>query len=98
MNKKDIFTKDQRLVILKSLVEAGFNTNESILDDCLGLYGHKISRDLVRNHLRWLEEQGLVALEDLQGFLVATLTQRGLDVARGEAIVDGVKRPAPRSY
>lgn len=94
---KNIFTKDQRLVILRSLVEAGYDANESILDDCLALYGHKISRDLVRTHLNWLEEQGLVKIERLDnGFMIATITQRGVDVANGEAVVDGVKRPSPK--
>lgn len=94
---KDIFTQNQRLVILRSLADAGYDANESILDECLALYGHKISRDLVRNHLNWLEEQGLVRIERLSGgFMVATITQRGLDVANGEAVVDGVKRPRPK--
>ena len=94
---RDIFTQDQRLVILRSLADAGYDANESILDDCLTLYGHKISRDLVRNHLNWLEEQGLVKIERLSGgFMVAKVTQRGLDVANGEAVVDGVKRPRPK--
>ncbi|HEA3289920.1 TPA: winged-helix domain-containing protein [Pasteurella multocida] len=97
MKTRDIFTQDQRLVILRSLTDAGYDANESILDDCLALYGHNISRDLVRNHLNWLEEQGLVHIERLQnGFMVATITQRGLDVANGEAFVDGVKRPRPK--
>ncbi|QIW15841.1 hypothetical protein A4G20_05600 [Pasteurellaceae bacterium RH1A] len=94
---KSIFTQDQRLVILRSLLDAGYDANESILDDCLELYGHKISRDLVRNHLNWLEEQGLVQIERLNGgFMVAKITQRGVDVAKGEAFVEGVKRPSPR--
>lgn len=94
---KNILTQDQRLVILRSLDEMGYSANESILDDCLDMYAHKVSRDLVRNHMMWLEEQGLVTLERLDGdYLVATITQRGLDVARGEAIVSGVKRPNPR--
>ena len=94
---RDIFTQDQRLVILRSLADAGYDANESILDDCLTLYGHKISCDLVRNHLNWLEEQGLVKIERLSGgFMVAKITQRGLDVANGEAVVDGVKRPRPK--
>lgn len=93
----NIFHQDQRLVILRSLIDANYDANESILDDCLALYGHKISRDLVRNHLNWLEEQGLVKIERLtDGFMVATITQRGVDVANGEAVVDGVKRPRPR--
>ncbi|ACL32510.1 winged-helix domain-containing protein [Glaesserella parasuis] len=92
-----ILTKDQRLVILRSLAEAGYDANESILSDCLDLYGHDISRDLVRNHLVWLEEQGLIQLERLKdGYMVASITQRGLDVAQGRVTVEGVKRPRPK--
>ena len=84
MMRQDIFTKDQRLVILRSL----------------DMYGHDISRDLVRNHLLWLEEQGLITLTRLNNngkdFFVATITQRGLDVAQGLAFVDGVKKPSPK--
>ena len=43
----------------------------------------------------WLEEQGLVSREDLGGIIVVKITQRGLDVAEGRAIVPGVKRPGP---
>ena len=94
---REIFIQDQRLVILRSLEEAGYDANESILDDCLEAYGHHVSRDLVRNHLLWLEEQGLVNIKRLAGdYMVAQITQRGLDVAHGEAIVAGVKRPAPK--
>lgn len=97
MALKDILTQDQRLVILRSLMDAGYDANESIISDCLDLYGHDISRDLVRNHLNWLEEQGLVSVQRLQdGYMVASITQRGLDVAQGRTFVDGVKRPRPK--
>lgn len=97
MSLKELITQDQRLVILRSLAEAGYDANESIISDCLDLYGHDISRDLVRTHLSWLEEQGLLTLERLKdGFLVATITQRGLDVAEGRVTVAGVKRPRPK--
>ena len=97
MSLKELIKQDQRLVILRSLADAGYDANESILDDCLALYGHKISRDLVRTHLNWLEEQDLVQIERLQnGLMIAKITQRGLDVANGEAVVDGVKKPLPK--
>ena len=57
MMRQDIFTKDQRLVILRSLEECGYDANESILNDCLDMYGHDISRDLVRNHLYGLKSK-----------------------------------------
>lgn len=96
MSFKELVQADQRLVILRSLREmAGYSANESILDSCLETYGHNISRDAVRTHMRWLEEQGLLHIEVVGGTLVARLTGRGEDVATGQAVVDGVKKPRP---
>ena len=97
MSYQSVLHEDQRLVILRTLVEMnGYQANESILQTILDSYGHNISRDLVVNHLRFLEEQGLVSLEDIRGILVATLKSRGEDVAAGRATVPGVKRPSAR--
>uniref|UniRef100_UPI000C9D1B3A VpaChn25_0724 family phage protein n=1 Tax=Bowmanella denitrificans TaxID=366582 RepID=UPI000C9D1B3A len=75
---------------------AGYTANDSILDDILESYGHNISRDKVRNHMLWLQEQGLLDVERIgDKTLVAKITQRGMDVARGQCQVEGVKRPAP---
>ncbi|MGL4829886.1 MAG: VpaChn25_0724 family phage protein [Vibrio sp.] len=94
MSFKELLQEDQRLVILRSLHEMhGYEANESIVDSCLDAYGHKISRDAVRTHLFWLQEQGLVSLRDVGGCQVARLTGRGEDVATGQAVVPGVKRP-----
>ncbi|WP_074020635.1 MULTISPECIES: hypothetical protein [Xenorhabdus] len=93
---REILTADQRLVLLRSLTECGGDANESVLQTCLDAYGHRISRDGVRSHLSWLAEQGLCALNDVAGCLVATLTGRGADVAEGRSTVPGVKRPRPR--
>ncbi|WP_233007167.1 VpaChn25_0724 family phage protein [Rheinheimera faecalis] len=94
MSFKTLLTEDQRLVILRSLREMqGFEANESILDSCLEAYGHNISRDQVRTHLAWLEEQQLITLRTLSDYQIARLTGRGEDVATGQATVPGVKRP-----
>lgn len=92
-----IFDADRRLVILRSLNEIqGYSANDSILNDVLFTFGHNISRDEVRTHIRWLEEQGLVMVQKIgERTLVASVTERGVDVATGKARVDGVKRPGP---
>ena len=90
--------EDQRLAVLRLLAkDPGFSHNDSVLHTALGAIGHKISRDAVRSLIAWLAEQDLVTVEVLDGPIhVATLTQRGLDVAQGNAVVPGVKRPAPK--
>lgn len=90
--------EDQRLVILRALAEdtACYELNESILHTILGDFGHRVSRDKVKTELRWLEEQGLITTSDIMGCTVARLSNRGLDVARGNVTVPGVKRPSPK--
>ncbi|ENY6783327.1 ArsR family transcriptional regulator [Providencia rettgeri] len=86
--------EDARLVTLRLLSEMpAYTSNSSILHGALARFGHHPSRDLVKTELRWLEEQGLVTLEDIGPVLVVKLTARGEDVAMGRATVPGVKRP-----
>ncbi len=94
---KNLFDADQRLVILRALNEAaGYSANCSMLSCVLATYGHNISRDRVRAHMRFLEDVGLLTI-DVVGdkTLVARITEQGADVATGRKSVDGVKRPAP---
>ncbi|WP_394698971.1 ArsR family transcriptional regulator [uncultured Tolumonas sp.] len=93
---KELLDADQRLVMLRSLIDAGGEANESILQDCLDVFGHRVSRDQVRTHITWLAEQGLVAIENVGSYMVANLTGRGQDVAEGRSTVPGVKKPRPR--
>jgi hypothetical protein len=93
----DLLTTDIRLVILRALEQdLGYSHNESIIHSVVERFGHKCSRDVIRTQLCWLREQGLVTIEDVAGYMVATITLRGADVACGRATVPGVKRPNPR--
>jgi len=95
MNFDEIMREDQRLVLLRLLArQTQYKANSSVLTAAMDNLGHSISRDQVKTHLRWLEEQGLVAIEEpIDGLLVAKLTERGQDVACGNAVVHGVKKP-----
>lgn len=87
-----LLKEDQRLCLLRSLSDAGGKANESVVQDCLDRYGHEISRDAVKTHLAWLEEQGVIETEDLGGCLVATLIDRGYDVIQGRCTMPGIKK------
>ena len=93
------FARHLRLAILRLLAEApGYALNSSILTDALGALGLAASRDQVRGEIAWLAEQGLSTTDELPGgLLVATLTERGGDVASGRAHVPGVQRPTPKA-
>ena len=96
MTFAELKQSDMRIVMLRSIKDDGYSLNESILQSVLEMYGHSVTRDQVRTQMRWLEEQGLLTIEDIAGTLVGQLTGRGVDVADGRARVDGVKRPRPR--
>ncbi|AHL34744.1 hypothetical protein CD58_18400 [Pseudomonas brassicacearum] len=90
----DYLRHDMRLVILRLLVEMpGYRANSSVLNTALDNFGHTASRDQVKTELQWLAEQGAVTLADIGPVLVATLTERGQDIAAGRARVPGIKRP-----
>ncbi|GKX57626.1 hypothetical protein SOASR030_37380 [Leminorella grimontii] len=93
MGLKHLLDEDRRLVLLRSISDCGGKANESILQTCLDSYGHYVSRDEVRRHLSWLDENRLVSLSDVGGCMVASLTRRGTDVGEGRVRVPGVKRP-----
>ena len=93
---REIETLDLRLCALRILAEAsGYRANESLLGALLRAWGHVASRDRLRGELAWLREQGLVAIDEIGGVMIATLTERGHDVASGAATVPGVRRPGP---
>ncbi len=87
--------EDQHLQILTVLEQdTDYAHNEAVLQSALDYVGHSISSDTLHTRLHWLEEQGLIQLEDV-GVLVATLTRRGADVAQGRTRVPGVARKRP---
>lgn len=90
-----ILEEDQRLVILRSLKDTNGTANDSVLQTMLQAYGHTISRDKVKTHLHWLNEQGLVTIDSILSTDIATITGRGHDVATGSAKVPGVGAPRP---
>ncbi len=95
MSFAKLIAEDQRFIILRVLSEdAGYSHNEYVIQAALEQLGHHISADAVRTQAAWLAEQGLVTVKE-SGVLIATLTQRGDDVAQGRVTVPGVKRPRP---
>lgn len=97
MSTKDFaqhLRQDQRLVLLRILTEMpSYRANSSVLSNLLHQMGHTMTRDQVKTELRWLSEQDLLTLEEAGSVIVATLEERGQDVAEGRARVDGIQRP-----
>lgn len=97
MNYEQTIAEHMRITLLRLLAEdPDYTLNESLLTDLTENYGFTPSRDRVRTELAWLKEQGLLKLDTGNGLVIAILTERGADVARGRVTVPGVKRPSPR--
>ncbi len=90
--------ENRRLTILRMLDGTpGYSLNDAVVQATLEQFAHKVSRDVVSSDFSWLSEQGLVDVEAVTAHVwVATLTQRGVDVANGRAEHPGVARPSPR--
>lgn len=98
MSYAEHFTKHLRLSILLVLAEApAYSANDSVVAMAVESMGLAASRDRVRTELVWLEEQGLISCsEPAARVKVATLTERGADVAGGRSTCPGVQRPSPK--
>ena len=88
-------TQHRRLAVLKHLRSATqYTSNASILSDVLHSVGVPATSDQMAATLCWLEEQDLVELSGGPSLIVARATQRGCEVAAGQVIHPGVKRPS----
>ncbi|WP_065204266.1 VpaChn25_0724 family phage protein [Shewanella woodyi] len=89
----DIKNEHQRRSILTALsAMVGFGANHSMVRDTCARFGVKMSSDTVKTQLNWLEEQGLVSVEQQGDYLIAELKSRGQDVVDGLTNVPGIKR------
>ena len=87
-----------RLAILRMLEDAPkYTSNVSMMKTILDKLGITFTRDQVEGQVEWLREQGLLTTEDHAGFVVATATVRGVEVAQGVARHPGIQRRRPGS-
>ena len=87
---------DARLKILQLLRKAGeMPLNHELLQSALLSMGIRMTASQVRAELDYLAEVGTVTLLPVGPLIVAELTERGHDVARGLSVVTGITRHVP---
>ena len=87
-----------RLKILELLQQTnGYSLNNQVIETSLDAMGMRHSASVIRAELGWLEDVGCVKLMDVGPLVVAELTERGHDVARGLSVMRGIARPVPGS-
>jgi hypothetical protein len=92
---RDLENEHRRLTILRHLEKsARYTSNATILTDVANGVGVPSSRDQIAAALSWLESHGLVTCSASNGFVVAAATSLGCEVALGQFVHPGVKRPS----
>jgi hypothetical protein len=90
-------THERRAHVLRTLASApAYRANERLLHEMLDDAGLPCARDQVRNDMAWLHDMALVTVREVAGVMIAEVTQRGVDVAQGNASVPGVARLQPQ--
>lgn len=92
MSYHETVMRDVRLSILTLLDQVPDGSlTVGQLDRCLDERpGDPVSRDELDAQIAWLDQARLLTTERIAGTCLARLTQRGADVARGQATVPGV--------
>lgn len=94
----DTLATEARLKILRLLLKAGENPlNHELLQLALGSMSIRMSADQVRAELGWLADTRCITTVDVGPLVVAELTERGADVAKGLSQIAGVARHVPGS-
>jgi hypothetical protein len=89
---------DVRLIILRELAaQPDYRLNETLLSRVLETFGHRKSRDYLRDQLRWLGEMGAVTLTKAGTIMIAELTRRGRDHVERRVVIEGIARPSPEA-
>lgn len=98
MSFRDLVDADRRLTILSLLLEDQGFGNERVLEAGLEQLGHRVGLDraAVRGYLKHLETVGCVTIDMFRDtIMVASITERGVKVAKGNITVEGVAQPTP---
>ena len=94
MSYADHLAANRRLCILQNLIEDGGSGSETAIEQILLASGHRpgLTRDYVREQLKYLADLDAVSIEYFRDkLMVATITERGVNIAHGRITVDGVK-------
>lgn len=94
----DTLATEARLKILRLMRQSGeAPLNHELLQMALLSMSVRMTADQVRAELGWLEDARCVKLINVGPLVVAELTERGSDVARGLSVLPGVARHVPGS-
>jgi hypothetical protein len=92
----NIFSPLRRIIILQGLEQtASRELSNEMLQRLLKAQCHHCAIGEVNDQIAWLENRGYVSAVRLgdSGFVNVRITRAGIDVAQGNARVDGIEAP-----
>lgn len=93
---EEIHEAHRLLALLRALLRSpAYMANALLLRDWLALLGLNASSDTIRADVQRLQELDICKLDSEGAVVRVTLTERGLEVAEGRVLVDGILRPGP---
>lgn len=96
MDYAALMNADRRLVLLQALNTApDYALRETVLARLLDGERLALGQEDLRAEFRWLADRGLVTVEYHDDVQAVRITARGVDVAAGRTVIDGVERPRP---
>lgn len=94
MSYSDFTATLRRRDILDFLKNCGGRLNDEVLREALDRLAYpRLGRQAVREDIFFLAQRGLVKEEWLDDFLIAHITKRGVEVAEGRVVIEGVAQP-----
>ena len=93
---KNIFIPLRRIIILQGIEqEAGRELSNEMLQRLLKAHCHSCSIAEVNEQIGWLENRGYVKTTRMgdDGFINASITRAGIDVAKGFTRAEGIDPP-----
>lgn len=85
----------RRSVLWMLAYDADYTLGADMLYAAFDLQRKSVTYDQLNNALMWLSEQALIKLDNVGAFAIATLTDRGLEIARGKSRAVGVRDLRP---
>ncbi len=96
MNMHQFIAEYNRRSILSFLVyDPKYQLSMTMIGECFKHYGKSVSTDQIKTYGQWLCEQGLTEANNINGIDYLTLTDRGLEVAKGVVRAVGVRDLRP---
>lgn len=96
MSFKKILQEDRRYLVLRALNDSkGYRASLILLQAFLESFGQRVSGDVVKGEVAWLEDQGLVRTARVGQVITVQLLGPGADIAAGRATYPGVRQPTP---